>query len=180
MKKRKQYIIDKKFQKKTTFSIIGITSLIAAILIGLICLNLSFNNKRLSNVIEIQDNVVNTLVTYSQGKQLDEQKSAIKNITRFHYNNISTIKDIIKKNNWLIIIIIIISIGQSIILYFILIRKTHRISGPIYVLSKHMNEIINGQYPDIRPLRKEDELKKLYELFRQMVESLKKGDHDIS
>ncbi|MCU0821780.1 MAG: hypothetical protein MUC95_04810 [Spirochaetes bacterium] len=55
-----------------------------------------------------------------------------------------------------LILIIAISIIQCIVLFYIVIKKTHEISGPIYVMSKYMDEIFNGNYPKTRPLRKGD------------------------
>jgi len=55
-----------------------------------------------------------------------------------------------------------------------LIRKTHRISGPIYVMSNYMQQIIEGKIPDhVRKLRKKDELQEFYKIFTKMVESIK-------
>jgi nitrogen fixation/metabolism regulation signal transduction histidine kinase len=54
-----------------------------------------------------------------------------------------------------------------------IIKITHRISGPVYVMSNYMKEIINGIIPSPRPLRDKDELKNFYELFVEMVKSLK-------
>ena len=57
-----------------------------------------------------------------------------------------------------------------------LIRKTHRVSGPIYVISNFMREIIAGKRPHLRPLREHDELKDFYELFKQMVDAVHRRD----
>ena len=54
-----------------------------------------------------------------------------------------------------------------------IIRITHRISGPIYVMSNYIKDIINGDFPDPRPLRDKDELKKFYSLFVDLVDSIK-------
>jgi signal transduction histidine kinase len=56
-----------------------------------------------------------------------------------------------------------------------LILKTHRISGPIYVMSNYIKEMINGKYPHPRPLRKHDELTDFYALFTQLADTLAKG-----
>jgi nitrogen fixation/metabolism regulation signal transduction histidine kinase len=172
MKKRKKIILDKKFQLKTTFSIIGITSIIVTIIIGLISYNMANNNNKLSNIIVIQKNVVEALLTYSQENQSREDRILINNISKSHDKNISNIQNIIELNYKFLFIIIIVSVFQCIILFLILIKKTHKISGPIYVMSKYIDEIINGNFPKTRPLRKGDELKEIYDLFIKMIDTL--------
>ncbi len=176
MSKRKQYILDKKFQLKTAFSIIGLTSLIVTIIIALIAFNIASNSQKLSNIVVIQKNVVEALLTYSQTNRSREERIAINNISKDHYKNINNIEDIININTKFLIAIIIISVIQCLALYFIIIKKTHKISGPIYVMSKYMNDIINGNYPTVRPLRKDDELKEIYSLFTKMIDTLKEKE----
>ena len=176
MKQRKQYIVDKKFQLKTTFSVIGIVFIVIAIVIGAIGVNITMNNTRLSHVVEIQDNIVQALTAYSQSYEGTSQKIAIKNISNDHFANLNTIRGIIKTNNTLLIILIAFILLQGFVLYIVLIRKTHKIAGPIYVMRNYMQDIINGTLPDPRPLRKNDELKDFYNHFKQMVDELKKRE----
>lgn len=173
MRQRKQYIINKKFQLKTTFSVIAIVFVIVAIIIAAIGVNAAYNNKKLINIIQIQDNIVEALIAYSQSPHDTEQKLAIQNIANDHVKNINTIKEIIELNNFLLLIIIAFVILQGIILYFVLIRKTHKIAGPIYVMSNYFNDIIKGNIPNPRPLRKNDELQDFYELFVKMVDAIR-------
>lgn len=174
MTKRKQYIVDKKFQLKTTFSVIGIVFIIIAIVIGAIGVNITMNNTRLAHIVEIQDNIVEALIAYSQSSEGTSQKVAIQNIAGDHFNNIKSIREIIKTNNILLIILIAFILLQGFVLYVILIRKTHKIAGPIFVMRNYMQDIIDGKLPDPRPLRKNDELKDFYDHFTEMVNSLKK------
>ena len=48
MKKRKQYIIDKGFQLRHTFSIIGIVSVITAVILIAITASVVYNNNKLT------------------------------------------------------------------------------------------------------------------------------------
>ncbi len=176
MEKRKKVILDKKFQIRTTFSIIGITSVIVTIIIGLISYNIANNNKKLSNIIVIEKNVVDALLIYSQENRSREERIVINNISKGHDKNIDIIENIIDLNYAFLIAIIAFSVTQCIVLYFILIKKTHRISGPIYVMSKYINEVIQGNYPTLRPLRKKDELQDLYELLSKMIDAIRDRD----
>ena len=68
------------------------------------------------------------------------------------------------------IIGIIILLG--IFLYFYMINITHRISGPIYVVKKYMEDIIAGGRPEFRDLREKDEFKEFYRTFVVMMQEL--------
>jgi nitrogen fixation/metabolism regulation signal transduction histidine kinase len=129
-------------------------------------------------------------LTYSQAVKDKSHKKAINDVAMNHSKNIKTIQqniNIIKEiishndnvtrhNTVILIVVCVFIILQGIALYFMLIRKTHRISGPIYVMSNYMKQIIDGKIPDkIRNLRKNDELQDFYALFTAMVKSIKKS-----
>ncbi len=202
MNKRTQYLIDKKFQLRQTFSLIGIKFSIIALIIGAIAFNAAYNNNQLStnnrqlrsiienqsNVIIIQDNNVEALLTYSQYVKDKTHQRAILDVARQHGTNMKTVRqnittmediirhneNIISYNTLLLVAVCLFVLAQGVFLYFMLIRKTHRISGPIYVISNYMKQITEGKIPEhVRKLRKNDELQEFYDIFAKMVESIK-------
>ncbi|HOO73124.1 MAG TPA: hypothetical protein PK926_15310 [Spirochaetota bacterium] len=177
MGKRKQIIIDKKFQFKHTFSIIGMVTIISAIIIAVIATNLVFNNLKIENIYEIEDNIVHFLTSRPHGIEDPSFKNAIKDIAVNHSENMKTLNKIIKYNKALLITLLVFIVAQGVILYMMIIKMTHRISGPLYVMTNYMREIVNGKYPNIRPLRKKDELKEFYDQFRSMVATLKEKEN---
>lgn len=50
---------------------------------------------------------------------------------------------------------------------------THRVAGPIFIISRYLREIREGVFPQTRPLRKGDELKSFFETFSGMLDHLK-------
>lgn len=50
---------------------------------------------------------------------------------------------------------------------------THRIAGPVYVMTHYVSALAKGSFPPIRPLRRNDELKGFFERFQAAMESLK-------
>lgn len=50
---------------------------------------------------------------------------------------------------------------------------THRVAGPVYVMSHYISVLARGRYPLMRPLRKQDELKAFFERFQEAVESMR-------
>jgi hypothetical protein len=176
MSKRKQYLIDKKFQFKTTFSIIGMVTIVSGLIITIIGSSIVYNNARIQNIYEIEDQIVQVLTTQNTAADGDTAAAAfMKDIARNHFNNMETLQKIINYNKYLVIILIIIVLLQGALLYFLLILKTHRISGPIYVMSNYIKELLNGKYPNPRALRDKDELKDFYELFKELVSQIKKN-----
>ncbi len=200
MKYRKQYMIDKKFQLKKSFSIIGSVSIIIAIVIitagTIITLNsrkiaknntsIINNTKSIRNNIEIQQNNLieyslmphgkdntavkkgpNDLIT-DYNRSMDMLNKSIKSNEDMLISN----NDIVNVNIWLFIIIILVTVIGIAILFLQLIRETHRISGPIFVMKRYIKEILDGKSPDMRDLREKDDLKEFYVLFKQMADRL--------
>lgn len=237
--KRKRYIVDKKFQLGLTFTVIGASFLVIAIVIALMPYIAKLTNDKMSRVIDDQDRIVQALVAHAgtldakmksaeselasakaekakleaKKEESPEAKTAEKvadkskkkkaavvkkavpsdeitvpeireekpeieigKIAKTHLSNISELREMVAFNTKLLWTVVILIIAQGVILFFILIFKTHRIAGPVYVMSGYLREIISGKIPaSLRPLRKHDDLKNLYSLFGQMVDILKSG-----
>ena len=176
MAQRKQYIIDKKFQLKHTFSVIGFVTIITAIILGAITVSVVYNNSRIENIYEIENNIVDFLTSHQISTEDQVYTQAIKQIANNHTRNMITLKDIMKFNNILLLILLVVIVVESILLYILLIRKTHKISGPIFVMSNHMKQILNGEWPNTRPLRSKDELQEFYNLFVEVIDKFKKDN----
>jgi len=50
---------------------------------------------------------------------------------------------------------------------------THRVAGPVYVLSRYAKVLADGGFPRMRALRRGDELKGFFEIFRDAIERLR-------
>ncbi len=176
MYKRKKYVVDRKFQLKTTFSILGMIVLAGVVIISSIGINIAINNERLNNVIVIHNNVVDALLTYAQESQGSGDAAAIRNASKVNAQNIETINKILFHNNMMLLVIIVVILLLSIVTFFMLIRLTHRISGPVMVISGYIRQIIEGKLPHVRNLREDDELQELNELVGELVEKLRERE----
>jgi predicted PurR-regulated permease PerM len=178
MPRRKQ-IIDRKFQLRTTFRIIGII-IIAFILIIAVTGVISTDNNRkinatindLNRSIEKDKKTVEILIGSAGKNRRTEQERNQDRIIEDHletialmHTNILHLKKILNQNRILVSILIITGILLGIILFVYLIRLTNRISGPLYVLTRHMDDIMKGKKPNLRELRKNDEFKEFYHQF---------------
>lgn len=186
MIKRKQYIIDRKYQLRTTFKVIGIVTVVTAVILGAITasvvynnIKLNDNNAKIQNIYDIENSIFSMLSTVYPSADA-QTKEAARASAQKHDQNMATLEKIITYNNaiitfnkYLLVAILFILVFQCALLYIILIRQTHRVSGPIYVISNFMRDIIEGREPKLRPLRDKDELKDFYELFKEMVASVR-------
>jgi hypothetical protein len=56
---------------------------------------------------------------------------------------------------------------------------THRVSGPLYVLARYLRELSEGRYPDLRPLRRHDELQDFFAAFEDAIHHLRDRDEAL-
>ncbi len=187
MKKRKNKLIDREFQLKTIFSVIGITVISFLVLMAIIGINAANNTKKISSTVEelneavaLEDSIVHSYIDKSSGDLTTEEKIRSENIRRDHNKSIGVIRKYVVlldsfaiQNFHLITIIFVIVLVQGILLYYYLLQLTHRISGPIYVISTHIKDIMDGKEPEFRELREKDQFKDLYDQFIKMSERIK-------
>jgi methyl-accepting chemotaxis protein len=174
MTQRKKYIIDRKFQLKAAFSVIGVTAAVSLIIIAAIAASIVYNNDKISNIYEIENNIFqlmqDTTINCSDNGNFGDMSVMLQ---RNHEQNQHNINKITHYNRLLLVSLVLCVVFQGIILFIMIIKITHRISGPVYVMSGYMKEIIDGRLPSPRNLRDKDGFKDFYELFRDMVEALR-------
>ncbi len=72
--------------------------------------------------------------------------------------------------------LVLLVVGMAFVLSIWGIIVTHRISGPLYLVARYLGILGGGQYPDMRPLRKRDELQEFFTTFEEAVNQLKARD----
>lgn len=177
MSKRKKYIIDRKFQLKAAFSVIGVTAAVSLLIIAAISASIVYNNEKINNIYEIENNIFQLM----QDTTMNCSDNGISGdlsvmLQRNHEHNLHNINNITSNNRLLLVSLVIFVVLQGIVLFILIIRITHRISGPIYVMSGYMQEIIEGKLPSPRNLRDKDGFRDFYELFREMVAAIRKRE----
>lgn len=186
MFQRRKKLIDKKFQLRTIFSIMGITMLFFLVMMAIVGISITVNNREISltiaelnKAIKNEMNIVNAFKRFQKKISNSDYLIASTKITEDHKKSINVrkkylllLKNFAGQNFFFVSIIIGIVFVQGIVLFFYLIKLTHRISGPIYVISSYVQEIIDGKDPELRKLREKDEFKELYEGFIKMAEMI--------
>lgn len=73
-------------------------------------------------------------------------------------------------------IIVFSLVGEVLVLGVLGLIITHRVAGPVMVLTKHFATMVDGNYPSLRPLRGGDEFAPMFETFKRLVD--KQRDRD--
>jgi predicted PurR-regulated permease PerM len=189
---RKNLIINREFQLKTTFSIIGI---ILVGFFGIISLSgaiIADNNQMIQKAISdihstmdkeskifkiITDNTVAKDNGFSKKKDEAIRDHKLIKISMKH--NIDLLESISRQNKLLVMGMLFVGIILSLALYIFLIRLTHRIAGPIHLLSRAIDDLLNNKKPNLRSLRKNDEFKDFYNQFSKIVELIPENPEKI-
>ena len=174
MKKRKQFVLYKDFQKNIAFSLILFLIISNLIIGGTLAGVMFYNNERILKLNKSQKKIALEL----QAKTITADKkvtidSKLQNLMIVNSKNTFLLGKITRSNKILVMVIGVFLILFSIIAYIRIIRRTHRIAGPIYIISKYIQDIIEGNLPETRQLRKQDELQEFHAKFVDMVNTLK-------
>ena len=189
MAQRRKKIIDRRFQLRTTFSILGISLVAFLSIIALVSIIATGNNRttvkticNLDRCLDTEYRVVSSLFEKlsSSGKT---DRAELNKLLSEHEASISALRkypDVLRgfadRNFIVITIIIAVVLVQSLVLLIYLLHLTHRISGPLYVMQQHMNDIMEGRSPRFRDLRENDEFQEFYRSFCRMASDIKKED----
>lgn len=81
--------------------------------------------------------------------------------------------EVAQQNNTLVWLIVGIAAMMASALALVGLLVTHRVAGPVYVMSHYLGVLGRGRYPIMRPLRRGDELQEFFEQFQAAIEALR-------
>ena len=184
--KRKTILINRTVQLKITFTVIGITIIAFLIIGGAVIFSAAVSGETVANsisdfnkTIESQDKIFNDLTAKVRfAKKEDKEKIlALHRISMQSLRgNIEKLDAMIKKNFAIVSFIVGIVLAMGFVLYFYINKMTHRITGPLYVMSRQMDDVLENKEPRFRALRQKDELKEFYEKFMKMIKKFRQGE----
>lgn len=186
--KKRQIIVNREFQFSMAFSFAALSALIMTFVIIILAALLMSNNSKLRNIslnqqqlADSQTEIFKTLIGIAGAKDIKKLHISASPVKRDNEknralisNNNLMIQDITLMNNRIIAMLIISAVIQSVIIFYIMLKRSHRISGPLFLLNRYIDEIKKGSYPEIRPLRANDDFHELFDNFREMVDILKR------
>jgi hypothetical protein len=68
------------------------------------------------------------------------------------------------------------TVGTGVALGLFGLLFTHRVAGPVHVMSLYVAALAAGRYPRMRPLRKGDELKRFFERFSEAFDRIRQRE----
>lgn len=186
MMRKRKIIVNRKFQIKIAASFASVSAVTMAIIIIILSTVLIINNRKLKEISNnqlilsgTQEEIFKTLAALSSSKNLGNihiSKFALQqdnNRTKELLNqNSEKIRYITRKNNGIILMVIISAITQSLIIFYLMVKRTHRISGPVFLLNRYIDDLKKGNKPVIRPLRENDDFQDLFENFRELADMI--------
>ncbi len=188
MNKRNIKIINKRKQLKIIIPIIIIYIAASAFTIAIISISfkksineIDYAISDLNSSIKTEDDIVNSFVFVAKKLIGKEYELHTEKITTDHNKSLTKINDqievlrqiSIRQMNILYILIGVLSV-IAIILTLFLTGITHKIYGPVYVMTKYLKDILKGKEISGRALRKGDELYDLNNLIVKVGVKLNK------
>ncbi len=168
--KRKQYVIDKRFQYKIAIKA-AIFPLISVIIISTVLIYFASDNNQM--IEEINSNQAAIIDTFLSLPQLADPKNALTMEANKKFQiNLGKSREIQKNSRTMIYFLIIMTIIQTITIFTLALFLSHKISGPIFIMRRYLKDLKDGKKIYLRPLRKGDEFKEFYEEFCDTIKNL--------
>lgn len=82
-------------------------------------------------------------------------------------------EQVIRGDQIFLLYLVVCVIGMAVALGVWGLIVTHRISGPLSLVVHYLDVLADGQYPDLRPLRKSDELQHFFATFEDAVVAMR-------
>ena len=201
---RNTKIINKKYQLRMLFKLLGLVLTAFIVLVGSVTIVATMNYKEMKQslvkmngsvadmkgVIETENNIVMAFIEYSKSqggndvslindkvkKDHDSSMILITKSIRYVENYLHQMNEAAKKSIQLLTIVFGIILVFIIMLIYSILKISHRVAGPMYVMSKHMDDLLEGKDVSFRDLRKGDEFQEFYEKFKLLAELVKKEE----
>jgi hypothetical protein len=165
--KRTHYVLNKRLQYALAMKI----ALVPLATLLIVTVVLFAYARRSANYIEeivgTQDAMFEMFLTTPALQKTDNP--VIKTGQQTFKGNIQKLLEMRRNSDLVLKIIVLAALLQTFIVVFVIIRLSHRITGPIYVMTGYLRELRGGGEPRMRPLRKRDEFKEFYEEFRDLI-----------
>ena len=154
---RYRWIVNPRFQVKYTLVIVGLTALLLGVL-GYVYWDMLNRETALLGLRQLTGRGVSQDLTAQQFDRELRQEARREDASRLR---------------WLIVVSGVLVVGLAVAG----LKTTHRIAGPVYVVSRTLRRMAMGDWNVVRPLRKKDEFRFLYEDLLALREAVKRNCH---
>ncbi|HNR89706.1 MAG TPA: hypothetical protein PKM65_15315 [Spirochaetota bacterium] len=182
--KRKQYVLDKAFQLGITLKAVVVPLVTILIFSGVLIYFANQNNTYIRNNDDVIKEIVGTqesmIEMFLRTPALyKSENEAVRNGQRTFEDNIGklmkinkTSRLIVRNSSLVLYALILMTVVQTAIIFILFIYFTHKISGPMHVMTNHLRAIRQGKKPHFRPLRKRDEFQAFYIELKETIDYL--------
>jgi len=185
--KKRQIIVNRKFQFNIAASFAGVSAVTMTIVIVILSTFMIKNNMKLEEITRnqhvlsgTQEEIFKTLIAFSTSKSMNKIHISTSMLQKDNENtkklltqNNEKIQIITERNNALIMVMIVLAVIQSVVIFYLMLKRSHRISGPVFLLNRYISDIKNGMNPEIRPLRINDDFHDLFDNFRELADMIR-------
>lgn len=90
--------------------------------------------------------------------------------------NVALQEQVMRNDQIFLLYLIVLVVVMALALAFWGLVVTHRISGPLHIVARYLTTLAEGRYPDLRPLRRRDELHEFFSTFEEAIGTLRQRD----
>ena len=180
---RRQIIVDKGFQVKTTLVAVSMVLVILIIIMTAVGVIVRKNDSvvdltvlKLGDTIIDQNHAIESLQDYTSIRGRDEQRIAsrilsdnLKENNNLLEKNIQLLRGISRTNRIVFWVLFVFIVAQICLIFVILLRWTLRIAGPVHLMVRNVKSILESGEGDFRAIRSNDELQELYSLVSELA-----------
>ncbi len=183
---RKKKLINLSFQLRTAIPAILVTIISFSVIIGFILFMTSMSSvtstaRDLNRAVQNEYEIVQSFKEYAKRVKDPIFILATEKIESDHKQSIAVIKENImtlraysENNSRFLVLAIAVMIINSILLYVLIIRSTHKAAGPVLAMHTLIRNILEGRSPDDRGIRKKDDFQEFYKDFEKLIEKYSK------
>lgn len=193
MKKRKRIIVKRSFQYRLAIGITGLFMVFMTLTFGVLLYTMQTNNAKMTRLLKQQEGLYSFQAEVMKSLQVFQRNKSWENLTlatdkasrdleknkKQIDENISLLRAVAWRNSMLLWITGSLMLVMVILTVFWALKRSHRIAGPVYLLERYLDELIDDKYPYVRPLRDGDEFSELFSKFTVAVASLKEKEEKL-
>jgi len=145
----KNYLLNWRYQLRYTLTIVAVSAALTGGL-GFVVIQRTHETSRL---VEVRAEDPEDLVAQQMKKDLEEQFA--------------------KSDRGLVMILVGFGVVLSGVLTLYGIVITHKVAGPLFKISTHLNQVRDGKLVEVWPIRKGDQLGEFFDQFKEAHDALK-------
>ena len=174
--RRSKLLIDKNNQLRAVISVVGINILAFLFIFCVLYAGSVYTQRhidvqitQLSTAVKTESDIIRAFTRYAKSLHSEEYELATAKITKGHTQSVAVITDhisqltaFIRYNRYLLAAVIVLQLLQSLILFWYMLKLSHRVAGPASVINALLMQLTHKKNISTRSLRKGDYLHEVH------------------